>query len=191
MSLGVTLQALADRAMSLASINLATDPQALSMVTEDVLINVFQDVGIALAASRDTRHLLRVSQIVAFVNGTVALPAGVLTQYANEGSLQDTTDNTTINKRYSFEPKWAEFVRQWDQRLGYWTIQGYSIFVIEPNTSYDPNTGLSVSLMLTSPTIPQVPVTPGAVLSYPDEVVTRLVIGTANAIVGEAQAKAA
>lgn len=191
MSLSLSLQALVDRAQSLASVNLATDPVALSMVTEDVLINVFQDVGIALAANRDTRQLLRISRNITFANGSVALPAGVLTQYANEGTLQDVTDSTTIVKRYSYEPEWAEFIRQWDQRVGWWTIQNYTIFATEPNASYDPTTGLSEIRLFTCPTIPQVPASASTVISYPDEVVTRLIVGTANAIVGQTQAKAA
>jgi len=191
MSLGISLQALVDRAMSLASVNLNTDPQALSMVTEDVLINVFQDVGIALAASRDTRKLLRVSQNVIFANGSVTLPVGILTQYANEGTLQDATDSTTIVKRYSYEPEWAEFIRQWDQRIGYWTVQQYTIYVTEPNATYDPTTGLSETRLFTCPTIPQVPAVAGTIINYPDEVVTRLIIGTANAIVGQSQVKVA
>lgn len=127
----------------------------------------FQDAGEQCARVERLRSLLRRTKLVAFVNGAATLDDDVLTAYVSESSLLNPLDKT---KRYSWVP-WETFVKNSDLRLGTYSIEvGTTIHSTEPQSSYDPAGGPTVSLLLTIPCAPVVPAAIGDTIVAPVEV---------------------
>jgi len=158
--------------------------QGVEMPAESLLQSTAQAVAIDLCKQRDTRSLLRSLVVVSFASGTGTLPAGTLTQFMQETNLFDGTNATSMQKRYSFEPQWENFVRFNEHRLGAYHNDGLTIYLIEPNATYSPTTGFTgnrnMSLLIT----PSIPNTAGGIFSTSDEVINRLVVKLAMNLEG-------
>lgn len=178
----MNLSELIQRAVDIASRqqDTAVTRYALEAAAEPLLPIVFRQVGVELARTANTRTLLRRTKTLNFVGGVVTLTSDVLTDYVCEGHLADPTDRT---KRYSLAP-WNSFITdELDPRLGHFAVEGEATMrVVEPNTTYDPTTGPTVTLELTTPCAPVVPATAATAVAATDEVVMRLVGALAAAL---------
>lgn len=168
------------RAIGVANAGL-TQPNTINESDVEPLVPiVFQDVGMRLASSRNTRSLLRRTKTVAFTAGSATLSADVLTAYTCESTLYDSSDTT---KLYSWVPEWEDFTQSQDTRLGYFNVNESTITVIEPGEIYsDP--GLNGSRSLVIPCEPNVPTTINAAIDARDEVIDNLVQALAQALKG-------
>lgn len=180
--MSLTLQQMIDSAISIAS--RGVDPSAATslaaeMVAEDLVSTVFQQVGQTVASDPARRSLLRRTKIVAFTAGSAALTGDVLTQYLCESMLYDTTALSAV---YSWIPQWEEFIRQTDQRDGYYCVNENTIAVVQPNVGYNASTGLTGNLSLVVPCSPTVPASAGATVDIRDELIDDLVMGLADAL---------
>lgn len=172
----MTLQELVDRALSIASIGLDQSVAQLltnEVVAEDLLLQVFAEVGEQAARDERQRHLLRRTKDLAVVNGTVALPGDALSMYIEDSVLIDPTD---ITKRYSYLA-WEHFVRSpLDSRLGHYSVVGeMALEVVEPDTEYNPTSGPTINLQLSIPCVPEVPASVGDDIAVSAEVADVLV----------------
>ena len=182
--MALTLQQLIDQAISIAS--RGVDPSvatslAAEMVAEDLLPQVFSQISVAMAADPACRSLLRRTKSVAFVTGSATLTGDVLTQYLCESMLYDTTALSAV---YSWIPQWEEFVRQTDQRDGYYCVNESTIAVVQPNNSYSASTGLTGNLSFVVPCSPIVPATAAATVDIRDELIDDFIVELANALRG-------
>lgn len=169
----MTLKELIQRAVDAASRAKPESPTAtaLEAIAESVLPTVFKDVGEEAARSETTRHLLRRTKEITFTTGTMLLPNDILSAHIREANMLDSTDKT---KRYSYT-EWHSFVKDLDTRLGYFSVEGEStIHVVEPGSSYDPLAGPDITLLLTTPCIPVIPILAGNSIAVADEVATML-----------------
>lgn len=182
--MSTTRQQWIDKSISIASRGLkpgVTPALAAEMIGEDLLSNVALQVGIDLSKNRDTRNLLMTQSTIAFVNGVGALPANTLTQYAFETNLFDFTNSQTSATRYSYEAQEQEFIKG-ISKIGRYYINGLVIKILEPNVAFSPTTGLTGNRILYSPMTPFVPVQAADLLLVHDEIVNRLVLQLANAL---------
>lgn len=179
----MTLKELIERAVDIASVAQETGvtKYALEAAAEPLLPIVFSEVSERLAASADRHHLLRRANVVAFVNGVVTVPESVFTTYLSESTLYDTADLTAI---YSYVPEWSDFIRYADTRLGTYTVNESSMYVVQPAAFYANGTGLSGNLTLVMPSVVAVPATIGAAVIARDEVVDDLIAGLAAKLGG-------
>lgn len=169
----MTLKEFIQRAIEMASQN-AVDPvnrTAMEVAAEPLLTTVFGEVGDELAASPTAHHLLRRVKSLNVVDGAVTLPDDVLTEYACESSLYDPAD---VTKRYSLI-SWSDLIYNvLDQRLGHFAISGDQLVVVEPDSSYDPDTGPTLTVRFAIPCTPVVPVNITDDIEVSAEVLDRL-----------------
>jgi len=157
----VTLQEFIDRTVEQSGQN----AQKVEAVVEAQLSQVFQEV--ADEFTEKNRSLLRDTKTVTFANGTATLTSDVLTRRKFDSELYDPDDPTKI---YSLVPEWADFIRVYDDRVGYYCIREESdIFVIEPGASYEDGDGIDDTRKLTIPCIPSIPASASSTISAPNE----------------------
>lgn len=174
----ITLQEMIDRAAQIALAG--TDPTLspvldVEMTAEALLPHVFAAVEMECAASPRRRSFLRKSKTVAVSNGAGALADDVLTKYLSDAVLSDPADRT---KLYAWVPEWIDFVRPKDRRLGYYSVNGQTLAMIEPGATYDAAAGFTGDVELVIPcglTLPTLATDP--VVIHPelaDDIVLRL-----------------
>jgi hypothetical protein len=146
------LQEFIDRAVVQAKIGLdpLTQPTRVEMAANSLLPQVFRD------AARDlgSHTLSKVTKALAFEDGQATLTDDVLTGLTWDATLYDPADPT---KLYAYTPAWDDFVNAYDTRLGYFTVDGTTIYVIEPGEVYEDGAGLTETLKLVVATVPAVP----------------------------------
>lgn len=176
----MTLAELIDRALTIASAGRdpSTSPHLnAEMVAEDLLLQVFAEVGERAAADERQRHLLRRTKTVNVANGAVTLPDDTLSTYITDAFLLDPDDRTKV---YTYLP-WDALNREpLDSRLGHFTIEGESVLrVVEPGAEYD-GTGPTQAYQLTIPCVPEVPTAPTDAIAVSAEVADMLVAALAR-----------
>lgn len=173
------LQELIDRAISIATAaNPTLEPTA---VAEDLLLQVFAEVGAQAARDERLRHTLRRTKTVNVVNGSVVLPGDTLSAYIGDSVLIDPADRT---KRYTYLPWDALLSEPLDARLGHYSIEGESVmWVVEPGDEYMGD-GPTAALNLTIPCVPEVPASAGATIAVSEEVADLLVAALVRALEG-------
>jgi hypothetical protein len=166
------LRELIQRAVEIAIKDMpGLDRTSLAIAAEPLVPIAFAAVGVELARSSSTRHLLRRTKDLAVVDGTVALPDDVLTEYACEASLFDPAD---LSKLYS-RSEWPDLLSaQLDGRLGHFVIDGALLTVVEPDQQYAVGEGVSADLKLIISCTPEVPGLDAAV-AVPEEIIDLLV----------------
>lgn len=165
----MTYQEIIDKAVLQSRIGL--DPQAVStrneLVANSLLSQVFQDVALGYAGN--IRSLPRLTKTLTFTNGVATLSSDVLTGSMADAALYDPDDPT---KEYAFIPEWDDFIRVYDDRIGYFTIKGgSSIVVIEPGSLYEDGDGLDGDLVLVVSGVPAVPTSASATIDASAEFV--------------------
>lgn len=128
---------------------------SVEAAVEAVLPVVFGRLSDELQASPDTRHLLRRTKDLPFVDGRITLTDDVLTAYLRESVLFDPDDTA---KLYSLV-EWHDLVRGvLDERLGHYALERGSILaVVEPGSSFAFTSGDTVNLKLTTPCALDIP----------------------------------
>lgn len=130
------------------------DRAAAEIAAEPLLLIVFGEVGRELAASDRTRHILRRVKTLDVVDGEVAIPDDVLTEYTCEATLYDPAD---VAKRYSLAT-WSDFINGvLDSRLGHFIINEGVLTVVEPDSQWEPTAGPTLTVHLAIPCAPEVP----------------------------------
>lgn len=176
------LSELIQRAVDIASksVDTAVTRLALETAAEPLLGIVFHEVSVDKARNEYKRSLLTRTKTLAVVNGSVAIPTDVLTEYMWDSHLIDTTAPT---KRYSLTP-WHQFITAaLDRRLGHYSVEGEStLHVIEPATSYSPTSGPTETLLLSVPCVVVVPAATTDAIVARDEILDDLVRGLASAL---------
>lgn len=167
----MTYQEMIDKAVLQSRIGL--DPQSYStrneLVANSLLSQVFQDVTLGYAGN--IRSLPRLTKTLTFTNGAATLTGDVLTGSLMDSVLYDPNDPT---KEYSFIPEWDDFIRVYDDRVGYFTVRGdTNIYVIEPGDQYEEADGLDGDLKLVVSGIPAIPTTASATIVAPAEFVNK------------------
>lgn len=180
--MSVTLQELIDRAVSIAS--RGQEPSlasslAAEMITEDLLITVFDAVSTKLAGDPATRGLLRRTKTIAFVNGSGTVTEDVLTEYLCESMLYN---SSSLTAQYSYINQWENFIRQHDTRLGSYCVNESTIAVVEPGAVYAAGSGLTGSRSLVTPCAVAIPAAAGTAISARDEVVDELITALADSL---------
>jgi hypothetical protein len=178
----MTLTELIQRAVDIASKDLDTsvDRMGIETVVEPLVPIAFHDVSVRLAREEHTRHLLRRSMVLNFINGVEDLDNDVLSAYISDATLVDQADRT---KRYSLIPYSQLVTDELDPRLGHFAVEvGHTIHVVEPNSTYDPTTGPTIDLYLTTPCVVAVPAAVGDPVVATYEVLDDLVHALAMAL---------
>jgi len=165
----MTYQELIDKAVLQARIGV--EPQLFSsrheVVANSLLAQVFQDVALGYAGN--IRSLPRLTKTLTFTNGTATLSSDVLTGTFSDADLYDPDDPTKI---YSFISDWDDFIRVYDDRIGYFTIKGgTSVYVIEPGESYEDGDGIDDTRFLVVSGVPAIPTSASATIDAPAEFV--------------------
>lgn len=179
----MTLQELVDRALTIASAGMEPSLSPTlnaEMLAEDVMPQVFAEVGVRLAHEERTRHLLRRLKTLAVVNGSVALSADVLSAYITDSVL---FDPATITRLYAYLP-WEYFSRETlDSRLGHYSVAESVLYVTQPGSNYVPGSGPTISLSLAIPCVPEVPALATDNVIVTEEVADELTAALAKALV--------
>lgn len=176
----MTLKELIQRAVDIANLKLTEASQA-EQAAEALLPAVFGSVATKAAGSPRLRTTLRRTKTVAVVSGAATLTDDVLTAYIDEANLIDPSDTT---KLYSLVSWHLYTTGQLDERLGYFTIKGETLLhVRDPFETYDPSGGMSASLQLTVPCVPEIPALVTDDVNVTDEVADELITALAAALV--------
>ena len=157
-------------------------------VVADVLLpRVFYHVVKQAAANPARRALVMVTNTVALVNGTIALPTTILTEFMRFAAVSDPIGATMANKM-RYVANWNEFIRPLDLTLGYFTVvqlAGASQFYMtRPGTAYTPGAGYTGSIDIIVPTIPTIPAAAATAIACNGEIEDDLVLALAAALKG-------
>lgn len=174
------LSELIQRALDIASNGQDTSVTRLAdeIAVEPQLLQVFDAVSRNTARNPAKRSLLRRTNSVTFVNGVGVLPQTILTPYLCESLLYDTADLTA---RYAWVSQFSELITTHDMRLGYYSVNESSIYVVQPGANYVQGSGLSGALSLVTPCDIVVPAVAAAVVVR-DELLEDLIAGLATAL---------
>jgi hypothetical protein len=177
----MTLKELIQRAIDVASNNrdMSAMKGSIETVAEPMLALIFANVSARVAADSGRRSFLRRTNTLTFTNGVAPIPETVLTQYLCESLLLDTALPTS---RYSWISQFSELVRVSDPRLGYYSANESSMFLVQPAAIYAPGVGLSGTLALTTPCSIAMPTVITDPVVVRDELIDDLVEELATAI---------
>lgn len=165
----------------------------------EVMVSPYLDAGIALevlaanvmhyiaakcASDPRTRSLLKQTQTISLTNGEGTLPANVLTEYISDAEIYDATD-TFLGSLTSWISNWNDYVRCNELRLGRFSIKaGRTFHYCPPGTIYDPASGVTQDIIVTTPCVPSLPAAAGTAISISDELTDDLVAALADALRG-------
>jgi hypothetical protein len=142
-------------------------PARTELVANSLVSQVFQDVALILVADGRTSSIPKLSKDISFTDGLGTLSSDTLTQCKFDSILYDPTDST---KEYALVPEFADFMRVYDTRMGYYCIkEGTLILVVEPGDLYVEGEGLTATLSLVIPCVPPVPSSGSGVIAAPNE----------------------
>lgn len=157
----------------------ALDAEGLA---EPMAANVIADLAEQYVANGRDSLLPRKVKSLVFINGVATLTTDVIESLLDCSELRDPANNT---RDYSYISEWGEFVRVYDQRIGYYTVPNYgSMRLVQVGSVYNPTSGPTASLSLTTPCYWDIPTDPDQDLAVPEEVETDLIAKLAEALRG-------
>lgn len=140
-----------------------------------------QAVSEAAAADPYKRSLLRRQKTVTLTAGQATLSDDVLTKYFPDATLQNTGQ---LGTRYAYRD-YPDFIRRNDPRLGYFTRNGTTLMVRDPNQNFtQPLTAIGQRL-LTVPCVILRPLTADTAVDAPDELISDLIETLGESLRGE------
>jgi hypothetical protein len=141
---------------------------------------VSQEVCIAAAVNPRKRSLLRRQKTVTIAAGSAILTDDVLTQYIADAVLYKSTN---LSLKYAYRD-YPDFVRAYDRRLGYFTIQGEATLLVRDPNQLFPMTAAGARL-LTIPCTVLKPATADTEVDAPDEIQSDLIEALSEALRGQ------
>lgn len=129
-----------------------------------------QAVSEAAAADPAKRSLLRRTKTVTLTAGQATLTDDVLTKYFMDATLQNTSQ---LSVRYAYRD-YPDFVRRNDPRLGYFTRNGTTLMVRDPNQAFTQPLTATGSRSLTVPCVIVRPASADTDIDAPDELLSDL-----------------
>lgn len=129
-----------------------------------------QAVSEAAASDPAKRSLLRRTKTVTLAAGVATLTDDVLTKYFADATLLKTD---TLNYRYVYRD-YPDFVRRNDPRLGYFTRNGTTLMVRDPNQSFTQPLTATGTRSLVVPCVILRPATADTAIDAPDEIISDL-----------------
>lgn len=140
-----------------------------------------QAVSEAAAADPYKRSLLRRQKTVILAAGQATLTDDVLTKYFADATLLDAS---TLTRRYAYRD-YPDFVRRNDPRLGYFTRNGITLMVRDPNQSFTVPLTATGARLLVVPCAILRPATADTNIDGPEEVVSDLIEALSEALRGQ------
>jgi hypothetical protein len=150
-------------------------------IAETLFSIAAQAVSEAAAADPYKRSLLRREKSITLTAGTATLVDDVLTKYFPDATL---IDATTLARRYAYRD-YPDFVRRNDPRLGYFTRNGTTLMVRDPNQSFTQPLTATGARTLVVPCVILRPVTADANVDAPDEILSDLIETLSESLRGE------
>ncbi len=140
-----------------------------------------QAVSEAAAADPYKRSLPRRQKTVTLVAGQATIPDDVLTKYFPDAVL---LDPAILTLHYAYRD-YPDFVRRNDPRLGYFTRNGTTLLVRDPNQGFTQPLIATGQRLLTVPCVILRPATADSAVDAPDELVSDLVETLGESLRGE------
>lgn len=109
------------------------------------------------ASDDNKRNELRANKSLTFAAGTSTLPEGTLKKYLKDCTLSVTQVVGEPPSYYAYRAEYADFIRDNDLRLGYWTTNSNTIYANTPATigiGVIPYVGAATFTCIVSPDIP-------------------------------------
>lgn len=149
-------------------------------IAETLFPVVSQEVSEAAAADPYKRSLLRRTKTVLLSAGLATLSDDVLTKYFTDATLLK-TDNLSFKYSYRDYP---DFIRRNDLRLGYFTRNGTTLMVRDPNQAFTQPLTATGPRDLVVPCVIVRPSTADADIDGPEEVISDLQDALSEALRG-------
>lgn len=150
-------------------------------IAETLFPTVSQEVCEATAADPYKRSLLRRTKTVTLTAGLATLTEDVLTKYFADATLLK-TDN--LNFHYSYRD-YPDFIRKNDLRLGYFTRNGTTLMVRDPNQAFTQPLTATGARSLVVPCVVLRPATADTAVDAPDEIISDLEDALSEALRGQ------
>lgn len=150
-------------------------------IAETLFPVVSQEVSETAAADPYKRSLLRRTKTVTLAAGTATLSDDVLTKYFNDAVLLNTAN---LNSHYAYRD-YPDFVRRNDLRLGYFTRNGTTLMVRDPNQPFTIPLTPTGTRSLVVPCVIVRPATADTDIDGPEEVISDLQDALSEALRGQ------
>ncbi len=184
-----TKQSLVDTAVLLSG----KEGVNLGVISELLVPIAFQRVGRKYATDDGLRPYSMAILPLTVVNGVATLPDAVVIECLKHGVLRNALDETQTQK-YFFIKDWDEFTRPLTPvslQLGTFTVHTTmladtesNIYAVEPGATYDPTSGFTGNMTLTTPVVPSVPASATGAVEAPLEMQQDIVVELARMIRG-------
>lgn len=149
-------------------------------IAETLFPVVSQQVSEFAASDPYKRSLLRRTKSVSLTAGEATLTDDVLTRYFADAVLLDTS---SLNRHYAFRD-YPDFTRRNDLRFGYFTRNGMTLMVRDPNQAFTVPLTASGARRLVVPCVVVRPALADADIDAPEEIVSDLMAALSEALRG-------
>lgn len=150
-------------------------------IAETLFPVVAQEVSEAAAADPYKRSLLRRTKSITLAAGLATLSDDVLTKYFNDAVLLNTSN---LNAHYAYRD-YPDFIRRNDLRLGYFTRNGTTLMVRDPNQQFTIPLTATGTRSLVVPCVIVKPATADTDIDGPDEILSDLMEALSEALRGQ------
>lgn len=150
-------------------------------IAETLFPVVAQEVSETAAADPYKRSLLRRTKSITLVAGLATLSDDVLTKYFTDAVLLNTGN---LNQHYAYRD-YPDFIRRNDLRLGYFTRNGVTLMVRDPNQQFTIPLTATGTRSLVVPCVIVKPATADTDIDGPDEVLSDLMEALSEALRGQ------
>lgn len=150
-------------------------------IAETLFPVIAQEVSETAASDPYKRSLLRRTKSVSLSAGLATLSDDVLTKYFADATLLK-TDN--LNFHYSYRD-YPDFIRRNDLRLGYFTRNGTTLMVRDPNQAFTIPLTATGTRSLVVPCVIERPSTADTAIDAPEEILSDLVDALSEALRGQ------
>lgn len=149
-------------------------------IAETLFDTVAQSVSEAAAADPTKRSLLRREKSITLTAGEATLEDDVLTKYFTDATLLNTSN---LSQKYVYRD-YPDFIRRNDLRFGYFTRNGLTLLVRDPNQAYTVPLVATGTRTLTVPCVVVKPALATDDVDAPDEIISDLVEALSESLRG-------
>lgn len=150
-------------------------------IAETLFASVSQEVSKLAAANPAMRALLRRAKTVTLTAGEGTLPSDVLIDFFADSTLQNTSN---LNQKYAYRD-YPDFIRRNDLRLGYYSRNGQTLMVRDPNQAFTVPLSATGSRQLVVPCQVERPADADDDIVGPEQVLSDIVDSLSDALRGQ------
>lgn len=159
--MSITINSLIVTAKNLAFAGVTPTVQMLNnqLIAELLIPQVLYAITRRAANDPTRASLVNISQTIALTDGAGIVGPGTLPEFMDNAAVSDPATNS-LSKNMRYIRLWQDFIRPLDSTLGYFTVvDGTGFNLTRPGAVYNPTSGMTGNITLTTITQPVLPAT--------------------------------